>query len=601
MRQAWTKDRQISHSQAPSEWLKMAFPMYVCRAADVVKMACLEPHQALKARGLLLEYRRPGDGTAAFVSHQWCGRQGPDPHLRQLVVLQRVLLQAASGTLAIRGDVYERVAAKHRPSTTLADWAGSPYWLLWYDYFSLPQTLELESTLHDTRDHMAKAISSLASYIAVCGHFIVLAPSVVHEDGHLVDYGSWTHRGWCRFERLAHVLSCRGKAAILLVRNESCVFEVGAECCFIEPVGRGDFSDEVDRIRLGPRVRSLLERKLESAKHAGQPRDYFHWLGMRSTLFKGLLEDPRCLQASACSSASLEAINSVDDFVVGSTTMPTSSTSRVSDISPLLFAAALGDRALLQRLIMSRARLDCKEPADASAFHIQQGMQPMHMAAMHGHSWALRLLFRHRADVGATTATGRRTPAFFAASFGHTEALQTLLAQRADMDARDAKATSVLETAVVYGQVKVVRWLLSARASTPVDAHGISPLVYAAACGAQSEIVQALVEHGVPLERRFKPLPRSVAWWLFVPMQVSYRLGRRDMYSRLGYHITGSTPLLVAAACGHVGVMRVLLSARADLLAQTDSGLTMRSLYTAVDPLRPSLDGLLGDPESPLS
>lgn len=70
------------------------------------------------------------------------------------------------------------------------------------------------------------------------------------------------------------------------------------------------------------------------------------------------------------------------------------------------------------------------------------------------HSWALRLLFRHRANVGATTATGRRTPAFFAASFGHIEALQTLLAQRADMDARDAKATSVLETAVVYGQVR---------------------------------------------------------------------------------------------------------------------------------------------------
>lgn len=76
---------------------------------------------------------------------------------------------------------------KPRPSTTLADWAGSPYWLLWYDYFSAPQKLELDSAPHDTRDNLAKAISSLASYIAVCGHFIVLAPSVVHEESDVME------------------------------------------------------------------------------------------------------------------------------------------------------------------------------------------------------------------------------------------------------------------------------------------------------------------------------------------------------------------------------------------------------------------------------
>lgn len=336
------------------------------------------------------------------------------------------------------------------------------------------------------------------------------------------------------------------QASVLLVRNETAVFEVGAEECVVDAVGLGDFSDDGDKERLAPRVRRLLAEKLQSALDIGDKRSYCRWLGLRTALLRGLPGDWRSVQPFKLSTGPPTSCESADEFLrlVGAP----SATSRVHGISPLLIASALGDIPVIDALLESRASPLCMEPADAPTFLVQKG-QP--------------------------------------------EALSALFAQRADINARDGALRTVLETAVVHGHLSALQWLLHAGASAAPDANGVTPLCFAAAVGVRGEIVEALVDGGVPLETRVRLVPGTFGWFLFMPLRISYRLGRRDVYSLLGQHLLGATPLLIAAAFGSVGVVRVLLACRADPTARTVSGLTMDRFYSVIDPLRPSLRDLL--------
>ena len=50
----------------------------------------VEPHEELKQKGLLVDFEE-SLGNAAFVSHQWVGKQHPDPEAKQLRILQDAL------------------------------------------------------------------------------------------------------------------------------------------------------------------------------------------------------------------------------------------------------------------------------------------------------------------------------------------------------------------------------------------------------------------------------------------------------------------------------------------------------------------------------
>ena len=66
----------------------MRFPMYTVPLHAVLQMVEIEPHEELKAKGLVIEFDK-NLGNAAFVSHQWLGR---DASLR----LSRIALQNAT-------------------------------------------------------------------------------------------------------------------------------------------------------------------------------------------------------------------------------------------------------------------------------------------------------------------------------------------------------------------------------------------------------------------------------------------------------------------------------------------------------------------------
>ena len=65
----------------------MPFPMYTVSLEDVLEMTFVEPHENLKAKGLLVEFER-NLGKAMFISHQWAGKDHPDPAFVQFSVFQ---------------------------------------------------------------------------------------------------------------------------------------------------------------------------------------------------------------------------------------------------------------------------------------------------------------------------------------------------------------------------------------------------------------------------------------------------------------------------------------------------------------------------------
>ncbi|CAE7236971.1 unnamed protein product [Symbiodinium pilosum] len=100
-------------------------------------MAEVETHEALKMRGLLLEFE-DSMGDAIFVSHQWVGNMHPDPESKQLRVLQDALTRMLEKLEYIPLDVYTETFLPRTPRLHVSEIRKAPLFI-WYDYFSCPQ------------------------------------------------------------------------------------------------------------------------------------------------------------------------------------------------------------------------------------------------------------------------------------------------------------------------------------------------------------------------------------------------------------------------------------------------------------------------------
>lgn len=66
---------------------------------------------------------------------------------------------------------------------------------MWYDYFCVPQPNadpERDKSFQDggLLVDLERAIASLSCYVACCDHFMVLAPTIMHEDVAVAKYVS---------------------------------------------------------------------------------------------------------------------------------------------------------------------------------------------------------------------------------------------------------------------------------------------------------------------------------------------------------------------------------------------------------------------------
>ena len=152
-----------------------------------------ESHDVLKQRGLLHEWRSGIGMFAIFVSHQWLGRQHPDPTGEQVAVLRQMLRGLIDGSLTIEGDLVsssygqlKRLTSQTRKQVETG--------FLFFDWFAIPQiTARVEGVNEeDTKSDAARAVKSIPWYVEAAGLFVALVPFVRHLDTKdWCSYTSW--------------------------------------------------------------------------------------------------------------------------------------------------------------------------------------------------------------------------------------------------------------------------------------------------------------------------------------------------------------------------------------------------------------------------
>ena len=135
---------------------------------------------------------------AVFVSHQWLGRQHPDPKGEQVAVLRETLKILIDGSLAIEGDLVSMSYGEGKrltPETRKQVETG----YLFFDWFAIPQiTARVEGVNEElTKTDAARAVNSIPSYVEAASLFVALVPFVLHTDTkQWCSYTTWLARGW---------------------------------------------------------------------------------------------------------------------------------------------------------------------------------------------------------------------------------------------------------------------------------------------------------------------------------------------------------------------------------------------------------------------
>jgi len=446
---------------------------------------------------------------------------------------------------------------------------------MWYDFFSVPQPAcsIAESNQHTTDELLIQAVASLAAYVAHCQVFLVLAPSVRHDENFLIDYTTWKSRGWCRLERLARALSYGEETRMLLVRRPDTVFEMGAVEWLFDPVGKGSFSVESDKERVGEMTKYLVEQKLQFFMDHGRWQEYRRLMALRTAMFRGLPVDPT--QVLPPKNPRIPQGTPAEDFM--NLFHLTSPLAQVNGTCPLLLASCAGDCDAIESIIQKRADVQSKEKRNVPAFLVFESQQPVHHAGFQGDTASLKLLVQMRADVNARDCKGL-APLHSAGFCGDVDMVTALLELRADINAKDKINATPLLGGVMRGRDNVVNHLLGQRASVENSPDGLNPLHLAALFGSSEEMVSDLIEAGSEINKKFRPRCGSLLWVVYTALDFSYMAGGRGFKSLAGHHCWEATPLMLAVMSGNHGVAARLVEKNADSDARNLRGRTAAEL-----------------------
>ncbi len=271
---------------------------------------------------------------------------------------------------------------------------------------------------------------------------------------------------------------------------------------------------------------------------------------------------------------------------------------QVTGETPLMTCARTGSLEGVKSLLAGGANANAKES--------ERGQTALMWAAAQKHPDVTQALVDHGADVHAKSATlplftptfpvtysvsahvpktkGGFTPLMFAAQSGDADSARILLAAGANVNDSTPEDGTALVVAAVNGQEKVALLLIEKGADPNAkDAYGLTALHWALQEGIKTlygrpadndrfwehpnmpELVKSLLVHGAdPNARMAKD---------FLPYNI-HRFARNRGNDLPQVGMTGATPLLLAAAAGDYGMMRVLVEGKADPKMSTVEGLT---------------------------
>ncbi|XP_073456549.1 ankyrin repeat domain-containing protein 17 isoform X3 [Aquarana catesbeiana] len=226
----------------------------------------------------------------------------------------------------------------------------------------------------------------------------------------------------------------------------------------------------------------------------------------------------------------------------------------VSDYTPLSLAASGGYVNIIKILLNAGAEINSRftEHMDTDKQLFLQnnkrtgsklGISPLMLAAMNGHTAAVKLLLDMGSDINAQIETNRNTALTLACFQGRTEVVSLLLDRKANVEHRAKTGLTPLMEAASGGYAEVGRVLLDKGADVnapPVPSSRDTALTIAADKG-HYKFCELLISRGAHIDVRNKK---------------------------------GNTPLWLAANGGHLDVVQLLVQAGADVDAADNRKIT---------------------------
>eukprot|EP00438_Fugacium_kawagutii_P031204 Skav220799 [mRNA] locus=scaffold150:363000:364694:+ [translate_table: standard] len=359
--------------------------MWVLSVENVLQMTgTFQPHQVLKAKGLLAEWR--DDMFTIFISHKWLGRQHPDPRADQFQVLQGFLRNLMAGKVCVRTDLGTQ---KLGPVRALTESEGSKFKdaYIWFDYFCVPQFQHREmEEVKGLKDLQLQYIYSIPYFVDVSQVFLALVPKVIHYDSlSCSDYHTWLDSGWCRTEFWCKILSARSTIPIIVVTSHD-VAEATLPFWFRYPVHTGAFTFESDRAACSQVIQTAYAKHLSFLRQAKNKTTY--------RLHLALFEDLTGVERQCRTMESF-----LSDFGFS---WPLQ---KNKGLGPAACAALSGDHELLHSLVAAKASVHMRAPGMVETMQIPH-MTPLHLACwFKSHDvQILQTLLELRAEVRSSSA-----------------------------------------------------------------------------------------------------------------------------------------------------------------------------------------------------
>jgi len=175
------------------------YPMHLMAVTTFLDLAKLQPHQELKAQGLLTVRTAEHEGRILFISHQWLAWDHPDPDSIQVGALQGLLHRLIAGSAGeVETDWVTQLVLGDMTRLTAAElMTALPHAFIWMDYISMPQG-SVRGTVCPING--LAAINSIPAYAEHATLILVLVPPTFHANA---TEASGTrvvcnYQSWCR-------------------------------------------------------------------------------------------------------------------------------------------------------------------------------------------------------------------------------------------------------------------------------------------------------------------------------------------------------------------------------------------------------------------
>ncbi|CAE7739212.1 Ank3 [Symbiodinium sp. CCMP2592] len=560
--------QHFATSLVEAEELAKLFPMYTTPLEVLLQMSEVKPHEELLQEGSLSIFD-DAKGKAMFVSHQWLTKLHPDPEFKQFPVLQQAIRNIRSGATRIRVEAISEFTFGSKEATSVTQLlAESNDIFVWYDYFSCPQLehkLKGEAWLKETAGgELRRAVDSIPAYITHCQVFLALCPVVASADGVSLGPSTWNERGWCRVEQMMRELS-PGSGAWVIVKSA-----MHLEVKFLGRCspGEGEFTVEGDRARVAPILRDALRSKLLACLRSGQLSTYRLFLNDQASRFRGLPAEPVGSLVSDEREGD-EVLQDEDESELLVEFFRQNGFRRALERdamgwSPICYAALQGDPRLIAGLLAQRASPNDEVKKAWAAAGLSPRCPVLSICISSGGHDSMKILLEARAC--ADVKGIQQPPILMACAHNDTKAIQMLCHFGGNPFLKQSFGWTPINICAAFSKMDSLEEMIRQQGDA-VDLS--SSLIYKAAImGSSLPCISRLIDARADLNEQYEPSATDPLGLLMKLKGLQYRISKvPSIFSTVGYHHYGSTPLMVGIMCGNfeTAVALIMKKARLDL------------------------------------